>query len=83
MSANIKIEHNGEAWIDIFTSAEMRELVQSTGENIAAAAGDNFEFVFANDTSKVAVGHVVPANYKGAFEEAEQKLLTKAISKSR
>lgn len=80
MAAQIKIEHIGKGWIEIFKSAEMQAVVDAAGAKIAAAAGGNFEYTQAQNSQFTAAGFVVPANYEGAFEEATEKTLTKAVN---
>ena len=77
MAAQIKIEHIGKGWIEIFKSAEMQAVVDAAGAKIAAAAGGNTQ---AQNSQFTAAGFVVPANYEGAFEEATEKTLTKAVN---
>lgn len=79
--SKVRIEHNGKAWRDIFTSPEMQALTDEVGQRIAREAGENFEYERAGWATNDAVGVVKAANYEGCVEEAEDKVLTRAIHK--
>ena len=79
MAAKIKVEHNGEGWIKIFTSANMQRVVDAAGERIASEAGEHFGYMPASDNRFTAGGFVSSDEYTGAYEEATDKVLTKAV----
>lgn len=81
MSTKIQIEHNGKGWIEIFKSKGMQAAVDAAGEKIAAQAGENFRYDQAQHSTFTAGGFVGADNYAGAIEEAEDKVLTKAVHK--
>lgn len=79
MAAKIKVEHNGEGWIEIFTSANMQRVVDAAGERIASEAGEHFGYMPASNNRFTAGGFVSSDEYTGAYEEATDKVLTKAV----
>lgn len=79
MGARIRIEHNSQGWAELFKSAEMQSLVNEVGERIAGEAGDDFQYEAAINSNYTAGGFVVPATYQGAYDEAVDKTLTKAV----
>lgn len=79
MGAKIQIEHISKGWIEIFTSPEMKAVVDEAGARIAAEAGEHFEYTEATNNKYTVAGFVVPADYAGAIEEATNKTLTKAV----
>lgn len=79
MSAKIKIEHIGEGWIEIFKSAEMQAVVDEAGERIAAEAGEHFGYMQAQNNRFTVAGFVSSDEYTGAYLEATDKVLTKAV----
>lgn len=79
MAAKIKVEHIGEGWIEIFTSPEMQKVVDAAGERIAAEAGEHFGYMPAQHSTKTAAGFVSSDEYTGAYQEATDKVLTKAV----
>lgn len=81
MGAKIRIEHVPGAWIQIFKSAEMQSVVDAAGERIAAEAGDHFGYMPAQNSQFTAGGFVSSDEYTGAYEEAVNKTLTKAVHK--
>lgn len=79
MGAKIRIEHNGEGWIEIFKSAEMQSVVDEAGERIAAEAGEHFGYERAQNNRFTVAGFVSSDEYSGAYQEAVNKVLTKAV----
>lgn len=79
MGANVVIEHNGKGWIELFKSAEMQSLVDSVGERIAGEAGEHFTYHQADRSNFTAAGFVNSDAYSGAYQEATDKVLTKAV----
>ena len=79
MGAKIRIEHNSQGWIEIFKSDGMRQLVDQAGERIAAEAGEHFEYSPARNNRFTVAGFVSSSDYEGAYEEATDKVLTKAV----
>lgn len=79
MASKVMIEHNGEGWMEIFTSAEMQSLVDGVGERIAEEAGEHFGYMAAQNSQFTAGGFVSSDEYTGAYEEATEKVLTKAV----
>lgn len=80
MAAKVTIEHNPAGWIEIFKSAEMQSAVDSAGQRIAGNAGEDFEYVQATNNQYTVAGFVVPSTGHGAYLEATEKTLTKAVS---
>lgn len=79
MAAKIKVEHNGEGWIEIFKSPAMQSVVDAAGERIAAEAGEHFGYMPAQNNKFTAGGFVSSDEYSGAYQEATDKVLTKAV----
>jgi len=79
MGAKIRIEHNGEGWVKIFKSAEMQAEVDKAGERIATEAGEHFHYSPAEHSNFTAAGFVASDEYTGAYQEATDKVLTKAV----
>lgn len=79
MAAKIKIEHNGKGWIAIFTSPEMQSVVDAAGTRIAAEAGIHFGYQPGSKSRFTAGGFVSSDEYSGAYQEATDKVLTKAV----
>lgn len=79
MSAKITIEHNSKGWVEIFKSPEMQALVDETGQRIASDAGEHFHYSQAQNSNFTAAGFVSSTGYSGAYEEATEKTLTKAV----
>lgn len=79
MAAKIKIEHNSKGWIDVFTSPGMQAVVDSAGERIAAEAGEHFGYMAGSNSQFTAGGFVSSDEYSGAYAEAVDKVLTKAV----
>ena len=79
MPAKIRIEHNGKGWIEIFKSPEMQAVVDAAGERIAAEAGDHFGYMAAKNNRFTAGGFVSADEFSGAYQEAVDKRLTKAV----
>lgn len=79
MAAKIQIEHNGKGWIEIFTSPQMQSVVDTAGERIAAEAGIHFGYMPASNSQFTAAGFVSSDEYSGAYAEATNKVLTKAV----
>ena len=81
MAAKVVIEHNGQGWIEIFTSAEMQAVVDEAGERIASEAGEHFNYDQAHNNQFTVAGFVASDAYTGAWLEAVRKVLTKAVHK--
>lgn len=79
MSVKVQIEHNGAGWAEIFKSAEMQAVVDSAGERIANEAGEHFNYSQAHNNQFTVAGFVSSDEYSGAYEEATNKVLTKAV----
>ena len=79
MSAKIKVKHNGKGWIEIFTSPKMQSVVDQAGERIASEAGDHFGYMAGSNNQFTAGGFVSSDEYSGAYAEATDKVLTKAV----
>lgn len=75
----VRIEHNGQGWIEIFKSAAMQAVVDSAGERIASEAGEHFGYMSARNSRYTAGGFVSSDAYTGAYLEATDKTLTKAV----
>lgn len=78
MGAKVRIEHNGAAWIEIFKSDSMQEVVDAAGERIAAEAGEHFSYARATD-NRFTVAGFVDGDDEGSILEATDKVLTKAV----
>ena len=79
MSAKIKIEHISKGWIEIFKSAGMKAVVDEAGERIAREAGEHFTYYPAKNNRFTVGGFVSSDEYTGAYQEATDKVLTKAV----
>lgn len=79
MGAKIRIEHDGKGWIEIFKSAEMQAVVDEAGQRIAAEAGEHFGYAQATNNQFTVAGFVSSDEFTGAFLEATDKVLTKAV----
>lgn len=79
MAAKVQIEHNSAGWIKIFKSPAMQSVVDAAGERIAAEAGDHFGYMPASNSEFTAAGFVSSDEYSGAYQEATDKVLTKAV----
>lgn len=79
MAAKVTIEHNGKGWIEIFTSAKMQGVVDEAGQRIAAEAGEHFGYQPGSNNRYTAGGFVSSDEYSGAYQEATEKVLTKAV----
>lgn len=79
MGAKIQIDHlKGKGWAEVFKSPGMWNVVDQAGERIAAEAGDHFGYVRGAKFDYTAGGFVSSDAY-GAYEEATNKVLTKAV----
>jgi len=79
MAAIVTIEHNGKGWIEIFKSASMQAVVDEAGQRIAAEAGEHFGYMQGSNSRFTAGGFVSSDEYSGAYQEATEKVLTKAV----
>lgn len=79
MSAKIKIEHISKGWIEIFKSANMQAVVDEAGQRIAAEAGEHFTYYPADRNQFTVAGFVVSDEHTGAYQEATDKVLTRAV----
>ena len=57
------------------------ELQNKAGERIAAEAGEHFHYSRAEHSQFTAAGFVASDKYTGAYQEATDKVLTKAVHK--
>ena len=78
MGARIVIEHNSSGWAEIFKSAGMKQLVDETGQRIAAEAGEHFEYTPATNNQYTVAGFV-SGDAEGSILEATDKVLSKAV----
>ena len=81
MAAQVIIEHNGAGWAEIFKSAGMKNVVDAAGERIASEAGPHFGYEAAGNNIFTVAGFVSSDAYTGAYLEATDKVLTKAVHK--
>ena len=79
MGAKIRIEHNPKGWVNIFTSPQMQAVVDAAGERIASAAGEHFGYMRGQHNNFTVAGFVTSIDYEGAVEQAEDKVLSKAV----
>lgn len=79
MGAIVRIEHISAGWIEVFKSPGMQSVVDTAGERIAAEAGDHFTYHPASNNRFTAGGFVSSDQYSGAYQEATNKVLTKAV----
>lgn len=66
----------------VMRSAEAQAIVDSAGRRMAAAAGDDFEYV-ASPHRWVARGYVQPKNARGMREQARNAALERALGQAR
>lgn len=78
MGAKIQIEHISSGWIDVFKSPGMQSVVDQAGERIANEAGEHFGYAQATN-SRFTAGGFISSDAYGAYEEATNKVLTKAV----
>lgn len=83
--ANVRIEHNGKGWIELFKS--FQPLVDEHGSRIAANANANagtatesFRY-YPKPGNFTAMGFVSSTGPSGAYYEATDKALTKAVTR--
>lgn len=81
MGAKIVIEHNPQGWIEVFKSEGMQAVVDAAGQRIAEEAGEDFSYSQAKNNRFTVAGFVGSDNYRGAYLEATEKVLTKAVHK--
>ena len=79
MAAKVVIEHNGQGWMEIFKSAEMQAVVDAAGERIANEAGEHFNYSQGKNNQFTAAGFVSSDEYSGAYQEATDKVLSRAV----
>ena len=79
MAQKITIEHNGKGWAEIFKSQDMQAVVDAAGERIASEAGEHFGYMPGSKSKYTAGGFVSSDEYTGAYQEATDKVLTKAV----
>lgn len=79
MAAIVTVEHNGKGWIEIFTSPGMQSVVDAAGKRIAAEAGEHFGYKSGSNNRFTAGGFVSSDEYSGVYQEATEKVLTKAV----
>lgn len=79
MGAKVKIEHIPSGWIELFKSAGVQSAVDSAGQRIASEAGEHFTYNPGRNNRFTAAGFVSSDEYTGAYEEAVNKVLTKAV----
>ena len=80
MGAKITIKHISSGWAELFKSDGIQRTVDSAGERIASEAGEHFYYSPATN-NRYAAGGFVSCDGYGAIEEAEDKVLTKAVHK--
>ncbi|WP_136051201.1 hypothetical protein [Microbacterium sp. K36] len=78
MAQRIPVRLNLPGLNTIMRSPEARAIVDSTGQRMAAAAGDGFEYVAAPHRW-VARGYVQPANARAMREQARTAALERAL----
>ena len=79
MGAKIRIEHVSAGGIEIFKSGAMQAVVDSAGERIASEAGEHFNYSQAKNNQFTVAGFVSSDEYSGAYLEATDKVLTRAV----
>ena len=79
MAASVIIEHISAGWIEIFKSAGMQSVVDNAGQRIASEAGEHFNYSSGKNNRFTAAGFVSSDEYSGAYLEATDKVLTKAV----
>lgn len=79
MAAKVVIQHISKGWISIFTSGKMQSVVDEAGQRIAAEAGEHFGYAPGSNNQFTAAGFVSSDEYSGAYQEATDKVLTKAV----
>lgn len=69
----------GAGWLELFRSPEMQAVVDSAGKRIAAEAGEPHFGYKGRMGRSTAGGFVSSMDYAGAYYEATDKRLTKAV----
>lgn len=79
MGSKIRLEHNGDGYRELFTSPAVQAVVDAAGERIAEEAGPHFGYQRAKRSNFAAGGFVSSDAYSGAYYEATDKRLSKAV----
>lgn len=79
MAVKVTVEHIGKGWMEIFKSQNMQSVVDAAGRRIAAEAGEHFGYMPGSNNRFTAGGFVSSDEYSGAYQEATEKVLTKAV----
>ena len=82
MAQRFQVKINLPGLNAIMRSAEAQAIVDSAGRRMAAAAGDDFEYV-ASPHRWVARGYVQPKNARGMREQARNAALERALGQAR
>lgn len=79
MATSVVIEHVSEGWLEIFKSGDMQAVVDQAGQRIAAEAGEHFNYSPGRNNQFTVAGFVSSDEYSGAYQEATDKVLTRAV----
>ena len=76
--ASVRIEHNGQGWMEIFKSAGMQAAVDSAGNRIAGEAGEWYRY-YPKTGRFTAMGFVSSTGPSGAIYQQQEKRLSRAV----
>lgn len=82
MAQRIPVQLNLSGLNTIMRSPEAQAIVEDVGRRMAAAAGDDFEYV-ASPHRWVARGYVQPKNARGMREQARNAALERALGQAK
>ncbi|MEV8167340.1 hypothetical protein AB0O70_05390 [Microbacterium paraoxydans] len=82
MAQRIPVQLNLRGLNTIMRSPEAQAIVEDVGRRMAAAAGDDFEYV-ASPHRWVARGYVQPKNARGMREQARNAALERALGQAK
>ena len=82
MASTVRIEHISEGWREILSSAEVKGLVDSVGQNMADSAGEGYVYIptyLTRRWNRVG-GFVVASTYQAKLDEARNKTLERVVN---
>ncbi|MGU3424030.1 hypothetical protein [Microbacterium paraoxydans] len=82
MAQRIPVQLNLRGLNTIMRSPEAQAIVEDVGRRMAAAAGDDFEYI-ASPHRWVARGYVQPKNARGMREQARNAALERALGQAK
>lgn len=77
--ASVRVEHNGQGWMEIFKSDGMQAVVDGAGNRIAAEAGIPWFKYYPKPGKFAAMGFVTSTGPTGAYYQQQDKRLSRAV----